>query len=56
MEKKSIPDMKDELDKFDLSNSYSSTECTGLITVPPEDDAELESYQEIYDFGPYDKK
>ena len=36
-------------DKFNVS---SSTECTGLITVPPENDDELENYMDVYDFGP----
>jgi len=54
--KKKIPDPKPGKDKFDLANACSPTDCTGLITVPPEDEAELESYQEVYDFGPFDKK
>ncbi len=33
-------------------NCCSYTECTGLITVPPENDEELGNYMEIYDFGP----
>ena len=36
-----------EYDKFDAA---SSTECTGLITVPPQDEDELQSYREIYEF------
>ena len=34
-------------EKFDAS---SSTECTGLITVPPQDEDELENYKDIYEF------
>ncbi|MBO5743355.1 MAG: hypothetical protein J6R68_03645 [Clostridia bacterium] len=36
-----------EYDKFDAA---SSTECTGLITVPPQNEDELQSYREIYEF------
>ncbi len=36
-------------DKF---NTCSAHECTGLITVPPETEDELENYMDIYDFGP----
>lgn len=39
--------------KFDLGNSTSAYDCTGLIQVEPMDDYELESYLDIYDFGPY---
>ena len=42
-------------DKFDRANACSSTECTGLITVPPSDDDELENYHDVYDFGPMSK-
>jgi len=40
---------------FDQFASHSSTECTGLITVPPENEDELENYKDIYNFGPPDK-
>ena len=40
---------KAEYDKF---NTVSATECTGLITVPPEDEYELENYMDLCDFGP----
>lgn len=38
-----------DYDKFSVA---SSTECTGLITVPPETEDELENYGDIMDFGP----
>lgn len=38
--------------KFDLGNACSAGDCTGLIQVEPITDEELESYCEIYDFGP----
>ena len=52
--KKKIPD-NSKPDKFDLANACSTNDCTGLITVPPEDEHELENYMDFYDFGPYDK-
>lgn len=40
---------KPKQDLFDYINSVaSSTECTGLIQIPPANDEEMESYQEIY--------
>jgi len=42
----------DEYDKFDFSRVGSATDCTGLITVPPQDDGQMESYMNLYDFGP----
>ena len=38
-----------EYDKFNVA---CTNECTGLITVPPENEDELENYMEICDFGP----
>ncbi len=46
------PKNKDNYKHLDDLNCCSVNECTGLITVPPETDEELESYMEIYDFGP----
>ena len=48
-----IPLKDTEYDKFGV---VSSNECTGLITVPPENEDELENYMEIYDFGPHTSK
>ena len=46
--------LKDIEGKFNLGNARSSGDCTGLIQVEPITDAELESYYEIYNFGPPD--
>lgn len=40
--------------KFELGNSISACDCTGLIQVEPVDDFELEAYHDVYDFGPTD--
>lgn len=42
----------DIIDEVDYSNAASSTECTGLMSVPAENDDELEAYADIFDFGP----
>ncbi len=44
--------IEDIEDKFEMGNSISSYDCTGLIQVEPIDDYELDSYYDIYDFGP----
>lgn len=51
MNSKKIPDPPKE-DMFENLDTCSFAECTGLITVPPEDEDELENYMDIYDFGP----
>lgn len=38
-----------DIDNFQVS---SATECTGLIPTPPQNADELESYKELYNFGP----
>lgn len=40
---------EEHLEKFDLTNACSATECTGLVTHFATED-ELESYMEIYNF------
>lgn len=40
---------KEHLEKFDLTNACSGTECTGLVTHFATED-ELESYMDIYSF------
>lgn len=44
--------MKDEDFAFDIMNNAntvaSMTECTGLIQIPPEDEAQAEAYTDIY--------
>ena len=51
---KKRPLEKEEM--FDFSPVCSSTECTGLITVPPVDEEELENYMDLYDFGPSENR
>ena len=51
--KKEKPYLKDEeYDKFDHLKVSSASDCTGLITVPPENEDELENYADLYDYGP----
>lgn len=44
--------MKDEDFAVDIMNKAntvaSTTECTGLMQIPPENEAEAEAYTEIY--------
>ena len=35
---------------FNLTNSASATECTGLIKTPPQNEDELENYNDVYNF------
>ena len=44
-------DLTDIEGKFDLGVSASASVCTGLISVVLPDEAELESYSEVYNFG-----
>lgn len=39
---------------IDICNASSTTDCTGLMFRPPLDEAEMDSYHEIYTFGPPD--
>lgn len=32
----------------DISNTVSTTECTGMMYAPPQNEAEFESYQEMF--------
>lgn len=41
--------VNDEED-FDICNTCSTTDCTGLMPTPPRTDDEYESYQEVYQF------
>lgn len=36
----------------DYVSACSVTDCTGLIQIPPQNEAEQESYQEIYQYQP----
>ena len=44
--------MKDEDFAFDIMNNAntvaSMTECTGLMQIPPENEAQAEAYNDIY--------
>lgn len=46
-----------KIDSFDyLANAASSHDCTGLIPSAPMNDAELESYNAIYQYKPPEVK
>ena len=46
-----------KIDSFDyLANAVSSHDCTGLIPSAPMNDAELESYNAIYQYEPPEAK
>lgn len=47
-EPKKTPYREHETVYPDLSDVASATECTGLMPTPPQNDAELESYQQLY--------
>lgn len=46
------PKDKQEFVQQDYIKSGSSTDCTGLIPTAPLNDAEYDSYQELYSFLP----
>lgn len=52
--KKTIKKEEKPVDTF--SNSYidtcSANDCTGLIPALPQSEAEIEAYEELYDFLP----
>lgn len=39
-------------DLLDTCKAASATDCTGIIQSTPMDDAEYESYRDVYDFTP----
>ncbi|MBE5962994.1 MAG: hypothetical protein E7256_16715 [Lachnospiraceae bacterium] len=41
---------------IDICNACSTTDLTGLIPTPPRNDAEIDSYHQIFTFGPPDLK
>lgn len=44
-------DKKNSIDKeYEKFDAASSTECTGLIMVPPQNEDEVQSYRDIYEF------
>lgn len=50
-------DNQRKIDSFDyLANAASSHDCTGLIPSAPMNDAELESYNAIYQYEPPEVK
>lgn len=42
----------DVLRDYDFLQSSSANDCTGSVPRPPENDAELESYLDVYNFLP----
>ncbi len=38
--------------EYDFFRSNSTTDCTGSVPRPPETDAELDSYLDVYNFLP----
>ncbi len=42
----------EEYEGFEHCSAGSYTECTGLIATPPQNEEELESYMDIFDFAP----
>lgn len=41
------------LDSYDyLAHAASTQDCTGLIQTPPQNEAEIESYESIYPYLP----
>ena len=47
--KKTPPDIKNDPWDVDIQ-ACSTTDCTGLIPAPPQDEAELHHYEELYPF------
>lgn len=45
-DKQSLP--YDKEDVFNINNTASANDCTGLIPTPPKDGKEADSYVEIY--------
>lgn len=37
-----------------MANAYSTYDCTGLIPSKPENESQLESYKEVYNYLPTD--
>lgn len=38
--------------EYDFTKASSATDCTGAVPRPPETEAELDSYLEVYNFLP----
>ena len=57
MKKEIKKEKKQSVDDYDyLSNAASAMDCTGLIPSLPQNDEELESYNDIYQFQPHTKR
>jgi len=50
-----FPHLEDE-NLFDTFKAASATDCTGLMQRTNLNDDEIESYKDIYDFGPNTKE
>ncbi|MDD5937315.1 MAG: hypothetical protein PUC65_17395 [Clostridiales bacterium] len=48
------PEDKYNVGDIDICNSSSTTDLTGLMFRPPQNQYETESYHDIYTFGPPD--
>lgn len=48
---KKVPEYTPNLE-YDFFRSNSTTDCTGSVPRPPETDAELDSYLDVYNFLP----
>lgn len=53
-EKKKHQKTNEEIDEniFDMCNVCSTADCTGLIQVVPQTDAELDAYADLYPYKP----
>ena len=57
MKKEIKKEKKKSIDDYDyLTNAASAMDCTGLIPSLPQNDEELESYNDIYQFQPHTKR
>lgn len=50
-EKKEEPHYSPNLE-YDFFKANSATDCTGAVPRPPQSDAELDSYLDVYNFLP----
>ena len=51
-----VTDNKYCVGDIDICNACSTCDCTGLVPTPPRNEAEVDSYHEIFTFGPPDLK
>lgn len=60
MSKQNYPDengrVKNRFDPEDYTNCAATGECTGLIPAEPHEQAEYESYDDVYNFIPHAQK